>query len=76
MSKATRHRERLRRSVFMNGVPPTQDILLRARRLLTAQTFRALAPDQAVALLTVDGTAFDDVLSVPQLTDDDLEIYA
>ncbi len=46
------------------------------QRLLSAQTFRALAPDQAVALLTVDGTAFDDVLSVPQLTDDDLEVYA
>jgi len=46
------------------------------QRLLTAQTFRALAPDQAVALLTVDGAAFDDVLSVPQLTDDDLETYA
>jgi len=45
------------------------------QRLLTAQTFRALAPDQAVALLTVDGSAFDDVLSVPQLTDDDLEHY-
>jgi len=45
------------------------------QRLLTAQTFRALGPDQAVALLTVDGTAFDDVLSVPQLTDDDLESY-
>ena len=45
------------------------------QRLLTAQTFRALAPDQAIALLTVDGTAFDDVLSVPQLTDDDLETY-
>jgi len=44
------------------------------QRLLTAQTFRALAPDQAVALLTVDGTAFDDVLLVPQLTVDDLEI--
>ncbi len=43
------------------------------QRLLTAQTFRGLGPDQAVALLTVDGTAFDDVLSVPQLTDDDLE---
>jgi len=46
------------------------------QRLLTAQTFRALAPDQAVALLTVDGAAFDDVLSVPQLTEDDLESYA
>jgi len=49
---------------------------MQRQRLLTAQTFRALAPDQAVALLTVDGTAFDDVLSVPQLTDDDLETYA
>jgi len=46
------------------------------QRLLTAQTFRALASDQAIALLTVDGTAFDDVLSVPQLTEDDLESYA
>ncbi len=46
------------------------------QRLLTAQTFRALKPDQAVALLTVDGAAFDDVLYVPQLTDDDLEMYA
>jgi len=46
------------------------------QRLLTAQTFRALAPDQAVALLTVDGAAFDDVFSVAQLTDDDLESYA
>jgi len=45
------------------------------QRLLTAQTFRALAPDQAIALLTVDGSAFDDVLSVPQLTDDDMETY-
>ena len=45
---------------------------MQRQRLLTAQTFRALAPDQAVALLTVDGAAFDDVLSVPQLTDDDL----
>ena len=27
------------------------------QRLLIAQTFRALAPDQAVALLTVDGSA-------------------
>jgi len=44
------------------------------QRLLTAQTFRALGPNQAVALLTVDGTAFDDVLSVPQLIDDDLEV--
>jgi len=41
-------------------------------RLLTAQTFRALAPDHAVALLTVDGVAFDDVLWVPQITTDDL----
>ena len=45
------------------------------QRLLTAQTFRALASDQAVALLTVDGVAFDDVLSVPQLTDDDLDAH-
>jgi len=45
------------------------------QRLLTAQTFRALAPDQAIALLTVDGSAFDDVLFVPQLTDDNLESY-
>ena len=43
------------------------------QRLLTAQTFRALSADQAIALLTVDGAAFDDVLSVPQLTNDDLE---
>jgi len=49
---------------------------MQRQRLLTSQSFRALAPDQAVALLTVDGTAFDDVLSVPQLTDDDLETYA
>jgi len=41
-------------------------------RLLTAQTFRALAPDYAIALLTVDGVAFDDVLWVPQITTDDL----
>jgi len=45
------------------------------QRLLTAQTFRALGADQAVALLTVDGAAFDDVLSGPQLTDDDLHAY-
>jgi len=30
-----------------------------------------LGPDQAIALLTVDGTAFDDALSVPQLTNDE-----
>ena len=46
---------------------------MQRERLLTAQTFRALAPDQAVALLTVDGVAFDDVLWVLQLTSDDLE---
>ena len=45
------------------------------QRLLTAQTFRALASDQAVALITVDGVAFDDVLSIPQLTHVDLESY-
>jgi len=45
------------------------------QRLLTAQTFRALKPDQAVALLTVNGTSFDDIVWVPQLTDDDLEVY-
>jgi hypothetical protein len=42
------------------------------QRLLGAQTFRALTPDQAVALLSVDGTSFDDVLRVPQITGDDL----
>ncbi len=45
------------------------------QRLLTAQTFRALKPDQAVALLTVNGSSFDDIVWVPQLTDDDLEVY-
>jgi hypothetical protein len=45
---------------------------MQRQRLLNAQTFRALGPDQAVALLTVDGTANDDV-SVPQLTEHDLE---
>jgi len=49
---------------------------MQRQRLLTAQTFRALAPDQAVALLTVDGAAFDDVLRVPQLTEDHLGKYA
>jgi hypothetical protein len=48
---------------------------MQRQRLLTAQSFRALAPDQTVALPTVDGSAFDDVLSVPQLTDDDLDVY-
>ena len=42
------------------------------QRLLGPQTFRALTPDQAVALLSVDGSAFDDVLLVPQITSDDL----
>lgn len=46
---------------------------MQRERLLTAQTFRALAPDHAVALLTVGGHAFDDVVWVPQLTTDDLE---
>ena len=45
------------------------------QRLLTTQTFRALSADQAVALLTVDGIAFDDVLFVPQLTDDNFRLY-
>jgi len=31
-----------------------------------------LSDDQAVALLTVNGTAFDDVLWVPQVTGDAL----
>jgi len=48
---------------------------MQRQRLLSAQTFRALAPNQAVVLLTVDGTAFDDVLSVPQLTADNLERF-
>jgi len=47
---------------------------MQRERLLTAQTFRALAPDHAVALLTVGGTAFDDVVWVPQFTTDDLEV--
>jgi len=42
------------------------------RRLLGPQLFRALRPDHAVALLTVDGAAFDDVIRVPQITSDDL----
>lgn len=45
---------------------------MQRQRLLPAQTFRALAPNQVVALLTVNGVAFDNVLSVPQLTDNDL----
>lgn len=42
------------------------------RRLLGAQTFRSLAPQQAVALLSVAGSSYDDVLLVPQITSDDL----
>jgi len=42
------------------------------RRLLDPQIFRALRPDHAVALLTVDGAAFDDLIRVPQITSDDL----
>lgn len=42
------------------------------QRLLSAQTFRSLTPDQAVALLSVYGTSYDDVLRVPQITSDDL----
>jgi len=42
------------------------------RRLLDPQIFRVLRPDHAVALLTVDGAAFDDVVRVPQITSDDL----
>ncbi len=42
------------------------------RRLLGAQTFRSLAPEQAVALLSVAGSSYDDVLLVPQITSDDL----
>jgi hypothetical protein len=42
------------------------------RKLLGPQLFRTLAPDHAVALLSVGGVAFDDVIRVPQLTTDDL----
>jgi len=47
---------------------------MKRERLVTAQIFRALAPDHAVAMLTVGGHAFDDVVWVPQLTTDDLEV--
>jgi hypothetical protein len=42
------------------------------RKLLGPQLFRTLAPDHAVALLSVGGVAFDDVIRVPQLTGGDL----
>lgn len=42
------------------------------QRLLGAQTFRSLPPDHAVALLSVDGSPYDDILRVPQITSDDL----
>ena len=46
---------------------------LQRQTLLDPQIFRMLPPDRAVALLTVRGTAFDDVVIVPQITGDDLE---
>jgi type IV secretory pathway TraG/TraD family ATPase VirD4 len=45
---------------------------LQRQTLLDPQLFRMLPPDRAVALLTVRGTAFDDVVMVPQITGDDL----
>jgi hypothetical protein len=40
--------------------------------VLSAQTFRELQPDQAVALLSIGGRAVDDVIVLPQLTADAL----
>lgn len=45
---------------------------LQRQTLLDPQIFRMLGPDKAVALLTVRGAAFDDVVMVPQVTGDDL----
>jgi len=39
---------------------------------LDAQLLRSLSPEHAIALLTVNGSAFDDVIRVPQITTDDL----
>lgn len=42
------------------------------QRLLDPQLFRALNSDHAVAMLAVNGSAFDDIIRVPQITSDDL----
>jgi type IV secretory pathway TraG/TraD family ATPase VirD4 len=42
------------------------------QQLLDPQLFRSLDPEFAVAMLTVGGMAFDDVVKVPQVTGDDL----
>lgn len=59
---------------FFKGVTTNEGRSLaeERRKLLGPQLFRTLAPDHAVALLSVAGVAFDDVIRVPQLTNDDL----
>ncbi len=62
--------------IWKENYNPTQTVSSFSRqrqRLLNPQIFRALPPDHAVALLSVGGHAFDDIIRVPQITSDDLD---
>ena len=60
------------RSGFNMTTNESRSVSEHRHRLLNAQTFRSMAPEQAVALLSVNGAAFDDILTVPQITTSDL----
>ncbi len=67
-----RHSYNTGKRLWRDNISEGQSVSRERQKLLNPQLFRVLAPDKAIALITVNGIAFDDVIAVPQLNNDDL----